>query len=220
MSWTGDLWLKDIRLKFEDTIKYFSKWEVGNQYRKPIRRVIFILDESLDESSSMKTQDMIQKEVLSFFSKNSMKIDKALRLPSYSAFKSKYPFLCISPLISGFSSRPEDQRKFLYSFTSFPSEIVADRIFLGRAIHVNNSKQLGDLGIKVVLDLQEMKEEERTKKAKVLLEGGVKYESVSESAPSEGMVDFDGVNETITKAIGESGRVMIAVEFIEKKRIE
>lgn len=124
---------------------------------KPIRRVAVIGY----KGTALDTDDQRTKTLLEGL-KTYGKFDKKYWLKDgFEGFQEKYPFLCLN-LENKLQTEEltkkdkkiltENEEKWLYSFSRFPTEILEGTLFIGNTSNSNSKKQLNDLGIKSIFE--------------------------------------------------------------------
>jgi len=94
------------------------------------------------------------------------------------------------PENSNLASFNQYERKLIYSFCRFPTEIVNDVIYLGSIHNSNNRKQLSDLKIKSIIDLTTY---EGDKKPKAFKETNFVYRNIPLNGEIIPLLDFDEI---------------------------
>ena len=126
---------------------------------KKVRRIVLITEN--EEGIDTGAKEFLDRTSLSD------RFDKKFMINTkFEEFKKKYPFLMISVPADESEKSFEEMQKYiidnkemdlLYANSSFPLEVIENKIFLGKDFHNNSKKLKDDLGIKfsVTINLSE-----------------------------------------------------------------
>lgn len=112
-------------------------------------------------------------------------------------FETKYPFLCVND-----DSTDDDVKR---AQSRYPSEIVADKLFLGNFINSLNETHFENLNIKKIIGLTPLKAEKMEESGKIS-----KYVHLQIDEQSKPQLDFEAIIALVDELINEGpGAVLI-----------